>query len=320
MERSERKPIASFKMWLLMDIRLFIGALISVMLIANVITLLTLLVLLLVEFRVWLDVAREQRVHSHFGGHGFIARTNVRETATSVPALKAEMLPREAGDQQGICDIIALHILITSWIIPVLLLIYLTGLAIRVYRRRPVVGLSTDRSKLGSEGTLASPTYMHSARPSLLPIMNVSQTPISLKFPPEVHSKPRQSISTRRSAISVSSRYSSLPTTPTSGNPARLSKRSPLADFWILYQVKIIVWSVRHLRLLEYDSMSSFFGVVQPLAAPSMQPSAVSVIKSKTSHVIPKLGYEQISLLVVMSACPAEPGSQETVDDPSFRV
>lgn len=196
-------------------------ALISVMLIANVITLLTLLVLLLVEFRVWLDVARVcLLLIAQMGTAGAFAFWRPRFYCEN-----------KSGDQQGICDIIALHILITSWIIPVLLLIYLTGLAIRVYRRRPVVGLSTDRSKLGSEGTLASPTYMHSARPSLLPIMNVSQTPISLKFPPEVHSKPRQSISTRRSAISVSSRYSSLPTTPTSGNPARLSKRSPLADF-----------------------------------------------------------------------------------------
>lgn len=197
-------------------------SLVAVMLIANVITFVTLLVLLLLKFRVWLDVARIC----------FLLFAQLG-TASAFAFWKPQFRCQEKlGDQQGICDVISLYILITSWVVPALLLSYLGGLAIWLYRHRskqPITGSptldATGEYPVFKEGT-------HSARPSLLPIMTKLTTPVSPAFPPESHSRPRHSVNTSRSMASTWSKYSSPPATPKSsvGNPARLSKRSPIAD------------------------------------------------------------------------------------------
>ncbi|KAJ3572501.1 hypothetical protein NP233_g3051 [Leucocoprinus birnbaumii] len=199
-------------------------ALISVMLMANVITLLTLLVLLLVEFRDWLDAARVCFL--------LIAQIG---TAGAFAFWRPQFNCKEKlGDQQGICDMISMFILIGSWIIPVLLVTYLVGLAVLLYRRRPKAAPFGGRTlTIATDDPPMSPAHPTSARPSLLPIMHPSLTPMSPKYSHEVYGKPRLSINTPRSATSIypSSRYSSPPVTPVSANPARLSKRSPLVDF-----------------------------------------------------------------------------------------
>ncbi|KXN82514.1 hypothetical protein AN958_02365 [Leucoagaricus sp. SymC.cos] len=85
-------------------------SLVTVMLLANILTLVILLVLLLLEFRVWLDVARTFFILvAQIGTAGAFAYWR--------PQFHCE---DKIGDQQGVCDIIALYILIGSWIIPAL--------------------------------------------------------------------------------------------------------------------------------------------------------------------------------------------------------
>ncbi|KAF9448343.1 hypothetical protein P691DRAFT_775467 [Macrolepiota fuliginosa MF-IS2] len=209
--------VVAFLQWDLMDSSE--RALLAVMLIANVITVMTLLVLLLLEFRVWLDVARIcSLLVAQIGTAGAFVYWR--------PQFRCE---EKLGDQQGVCDMISFYILISSWIVPILLLSYLGGLAFRSHRRRSVQCTPTSDTEKAYPILKDDLNLPNSSRPSLLPIMTHLTTPISLASPSEAYSKARQSVNTRRSAGSAPSRHSLPLGTPTSA--ARLSKRSPLLDY-----------------------------------------------------------------------------------------
>lgn len=194
-------------------------ALISVMSIVNVITLFTLLILLLLEFRVWLDVARIC----------FLLVAQIGTAGAFVYWRPLFHCEEKVGDEQGLCSIISFYGLISSWISPVLLILYLTALAVRAYHRHHLmVDPTISNSHLVTEETTVSTRHSDSTRPSLLPITDTSRAPISLHFLQEDY---RKTLNTRSNSVSIPPRYSLSPATPSLNvNPGRLSKRSPLID------------------------------------------------------------------------------------------
>lgn len=58
-------------------------------------------------------------MHLHFGNRSSIARRNVCHCKNNT-ALMSHIDLDQAGDEEGICDILAICILVTSWIVPVL--------------------------------------------------------------------------------------------------------------------------------------------------------------------------------------------------------
>ncbi|XP_006458445.1 hypothetical protein AGABI2DRAFT_115479 [Agaricus bisporus var. bisporus H97] len=128
----------------------------------------------------------------------------------------------QAGDEEGICDILAICILVTSWIVPALLLIYLVGLAYRSFRHR--VGRACIASDTETRDALPEGTYPK--KPHLSTVF-----PAPVAFPPEVCNRQFVSVNSRR--ITMPTTASEAPSLPTNlytpGSPARLSKRSPSA-------------------------------------------------------------------------------------------
>ncbi|KAJ7632506.1 hypothetical protein FB45DRAFT_912630 [Roridomyces roridus] len=100
--------------------------LVVLMLITHSLTMITLLVLLIIPFHPWLDGARMFfLVVTHACIAGAFAFWN--------PKLQC---PTSTPDSQGLCLLLNMYILIASWIVPVLLLVYSSGLALAVYRSR----------------------------------------------------------------------------------------------------------------------------------------------------------------------------------------
>ncbi|KAJ6547449.1 hypothetical protein B0H19DRAFT_1165650 [Mycena capillaripes] len=97
---------------------------IAVMLLTNTLTLIMLLILLILPFREWLDAARFLfLVLAHFGVAGTFAFWKPKfHCPTSTP------------DSEGVCHLLNLYILVASWIIPVLLIIYVSGLSFAMMR------------------------------------------------------------------------------------------------------------------------------------------------------------------------------------------
>ncbi|KAJ7470653.1 regulator of Vps4 activity in the MVB pathway-domain-containing protein [Mycena latifolia] len=90
------------------------------MLLTDTLTLIMLLVLLILEFRAWLDAARMLFLMlAHIGIAAAFAFWN--------PSFHC---PTSTPDSEGVCRLLNLYILVASWIIPVLLIIYAAGLAL----------------------------------------------------------------------------------------------------------------------------------------------------------------------------------------------
>ncbi|KAJ6504197.1 hypothetical protein C8R47DRAFT_1104672 [Mycena vitilis] len=97
---------------------------IAVMLLTNTITLIMLLVLLILPFRPWLDAARFLfLMMAHMGVAGAFAFWNPRFHCIT-----------SSADAEGVCRLLNMYILLASWIIPVLLIIYVAGLAYAMKR------------------------------------------------------------------------------------------------------------------------------------------------------------------------------------------
>ncbi|KAI0093537.1 hypothetical protein BDY19DRAFT_917465 [Irpex rosettiformis] len=145
-----------------------------VFILIDALTVVMLPVLLIVEFRAWLESARMLAlVLAHFSAA--ISYTVVDQ--------KFEC-PHSTPDDDGVCELIDLYILLASWVIPALLLAYMGGFGTLIYRRRKLHFPQDKAHKLDIE----------------MPTLTVAEIPI---MPP-----PRTSISTRISA-STASRYSS---------------------------------------------------------------------------------------------------------------
>jgi len=128
-------------------------------------------------------------------------------------------------------------------ILPHVVILYLTALAVRTYRcRHLVVDPTTGNSQLVTEETILNTRHLDFQRPSPLPMMDASRAPTSLPFFREDYRKPRELLNTQAHSVLNSSRYSSSPATPSiDANPRRLSKRSPLIDY-----VWVLVWYAKY--------------------------------------------------------------------------
>ncbi|TFK76556.1 hypothetical protein BDN72DRAFT_242788 [Pluteus cervinus] len=133
---------------------------IVLMLFLNIVTFVILLILLIVEFRPWLDAARFLfLLVGHIGtASAFVFWSPKFGCSSSNP------------DQEGTCKLLIMYTLVASWLIPVLLTTYVTGLSLMLYRRR--------------KRTDSVPVDVYSRAHSILPIMTPHlQTPVTLTFP-----------------------------------------------------------------------------------------------------------------------------------------
>jgi len=97
---------------------------IAVMLLTDTLTVIMLLILLILPFREWLDAARFFFLMlAHIGVAGTFAFWNPRFHC-----------PTSTADSEGVCRLLNLYILVASWIIPVLLIVYMVGLAFAMIR------------------------------------------------------------------------------------------------------------------------------------------------------------------------------------------
>ncbi|KAJ4488066.1 hypothetical protein J3R30DRAFT_3433070 [Lentinula aciculospora] len=126
-------------------------AFLAVMLLSNTLTLVVLLVLLILPFRPWLDGARLMLLLvAHIGiASGFVV-WNTKFTC-----------PTETVDEEGVCRLLNMYILIANWIIPAALVIYALGLAVMLYKRRKLRTAAPDLESSKSR----------QSQQSILPIM-----------------------------------------------------------------------------------------------------------------------------------------------------
>ncbi|KAJ7046663.1 hypothetical protein C8F04DRAFT_1061288 [Mycena alexandri] len=113
---------------------------IAVMLLADTLTIIMLLVLLILPFREWLDAARLLLLMlAHTGVAGVFSFWN--------PKFRCQW-PISTPDSVGVCRLLNLYILVASWVIPVLLIIYASGLAIAIVRSRRNTFPAMDRESI----------------------------------------------------------------------------------------------------------------------------------------------------------------------------
>ncbi|KAJ7905376.1 hypothetical protein B0H14DRAFT_6019 [Mycena olivaceomarginata] len=113
---------------------------ITVMLLTDTLTVLMLIILLLLPFREWLDAARILFLMVAHIGIAIIF-------AYWTPQFRC---PTSTRDSEGVCGLLNLYILIASWVIPVLLIIYASGLAFATVHssRRPIAPMIDRESHL----------------------------------------------------------------------------------------------------------------------------------------------------------------------------
>ncbi|GLB35060.1 hypothetical protein LshimejAT787_0206250 [Lyophyllum shimeji] len=182
--------VVLFSQWDVLDVaeRSFI----VVMLVIHTITIVMLLILLIVIFRPWLDAARIMfLLMAHIGAAGTFAYWYPRFTCLS-----------QDPNQEGVCKLIIAYILIISWLVPILLVIYGAGLGLMVWWHRmsttQTVVVADEESDI--ERRLSTPDMKQ-------------RTPSTFTFPRHFSS------SERFSNVSAGSRYSEP-------NPSRKSSHS----------------------------------------------------------------------------------------------
>jgi len=114
--------IAIFAQWEFMD--RVERSLIIIMMLVDFLTVIMIPFLLIQEFRPWLDAARFLFLFAAHSGIAifFTSRSSSFQCPSSVP------------DQQAVCGLIILFVVIASWLVPVLAVGYSCGLAYYVYR------------------------------------------------------------------------------------------------------------------------------------------------------------------------------------------
>lgn len=156
----------------------------AVFLLTNVTTILIVPFLLLLEFRVWLDAAR-------------ILLLAVGQIGSAVAFTYWNtqiQCPDQTADQQGVCKLINIYMLMGCWIIPVILILYVSYFAATVYRqsRIPVVVETREKvfTETGSplvvdpEMAIASPHLpVLDIRASMSPLRTLSSDSLSFSRP-----------------------------------------------------------------------------------------------------------------------------------------
>ncbi|KAJ3778206.1 hypothetical protein FB446DRAFT_714706 [Lentinula raphanica] len=123
-----------------------------VMLLSNTLTLILLLVLLILPFRPWLDGARLMLLLvMHIGiATAFVLWDN------------KFTCPTKTVDEEGVCRLLNMYILIANWIIPATLVAYAVGLSMMLYRRK---------SKAVMPDLESFKSHQHESHNSILPMM-----------------------------------------------------------------------------------------------------------------------------------------------------
>lgn len=136
----------------------------AVFLLTNATTILIVPFLLLLEFRVWLDAAR-------------ILLLAVGQIGSAVaftywsPKIQC---PDQTADQQGVCKLINIYMLMGCWIVPVILILYSSYFAAMVYRqsRIPVVVESREKVLMDTGSPFVIDPEMAIASPHL-PVLDI---------------------------------------------------------------------------------------------------------------------------------------------------
>lgn len=163
---------------------------IVLLLLINLLTVLLLPIMLLLRFRSWLDAARMLILLAcHIG---------IAAAYTAwVPNMPCSS---SNGDDPGVCELVNTYMLIATWVIPALLIVYCCCLALMVYRRRGRLAAEA----LGSSQTTSSPSLVSDSQTSTITAQtSVSHKPnLTITVPPP-----------RRSHLSHVS-HSPAPSTP----------------------------------------------------------------------------------------------------------
>ncbi|KAJ3786154.1 hypothetical protein GGU10DRAFT_177304 [Lentinula aff. detonsa] len=183
-------------------------AFLVVMLLSNTLTLIMLLVLLILPFRPWLDGARLMLLLvMHIGIASGFALWNAKFTC-----------PTKTVDEEGVCRLLNMYILIANWIIPATLLVYALGLAVMLYKRRKLKAVLPDLE--------SSRSRQPESRQFILPMM----VPADIRFP-SVSTTPHTSVISQQLRESVwgAGASSSPPQSIVEGKRGSSSGRSRLS-------------------------------------------------------------------------------------------
>ncbi|KAF9069866.1 hypothetical protein BDP27DRAFT_1324733 [Rhodocollybia butyracea] len=199
----------------------------SVMLLSNTLTLVLLLVLLILPFRPWLDGARLMLLLiTHIGiASGFVL-WNSKFTC-----------PTKTADQEGVCRLLNMYILIANWVIPALLVGYALGLGLMIYRRRKIMAASPDlesnkfrKSQQSILPMMKAGDIRHASLSTSTPHLSIvsqqrreSSNSLSNLHPPPMVKVKHSSIAPHISIIGQPHRGSTSATYPSSISPPQLS-------------------------------------------------------------------------------------------------
>jgi len=179
-------------------------SLVVLMLLVNIVTFIILLVLMILEFRPWLDAARFL----------FLLIAHIGLASMFVVWRPKFDCPSDNPDHEGTCRLLSMYILVASWITPVLLVAYVVALALMLHKRRMRAHLLREDDAYPSA---------NSGLPIMMPISTV-HSPISITFPTRVATIFRHSDSSTSSMPS-----SSFPSDTSERKATRLSKLAPYA-------------------------------------------------------------------------------------------
>lgn len=136
----------------------------AIFLLTNVTTILILPFLLLLKFRVWLDAARIL----------FLAIGQIGSAVAFTYWNPHLQCSDQTADQQGVCKLINLYMLMGCWVVPVILILYASYFAAMIYRqsRIPVVVESGEKAFTGTGSPLVVDPEMAIPSPHL-PVIDI---------------------------------------------------------------------------------------------------------------------------------------------------
>ncbi|KAI0810915.1 hypothetical protein BC629DRAFT_1477351 [Irpex lacteus] len=137
-----------------------------VFIVIDTVTVIMLPVLLIARFRAWLESARMLGlVLAHFSA-----------AISYTVADQSFECPHDTPDDDGVCELINLYVLLASWVIPALLLAYVCGFAALLYRRKQLHLPEPDEK---STNTIEARTPTLAAIPIMTPPRTSTSTRIS---------------------------------------------------------------------------------------------------------------------------------------------
>lgn len=188
----------------------------AVFLLTNATTILILPFLLLLEFRVWLDAARIL----------LLAILQIGSAVAFTCWSPQIQCPDQTADQQGVCKLINIYMLMGCWIVPVILILYASYFAAMVYRqsRIPVVVESREKVCTDTGSPFVVDPEMAIASP-YLPVLNIRASISPVTSDSLVFSRPEANIASPLTITAMPRRASRDPH-PAVLQPGALDKRN----------------------------------------------------------------------------------------------